>query len=268
MGFSGDGDEPEQPVAPRGWGAAVRVAAAVNTVLPLGYRPPDRSLARRTAIVTPVVGAGLGLLAAGVLSGLTRLGAAPMLAGTVTVAVVVLATRGLHLDGLADTADALGSYQPPERALAIMKSPEVGPMGVAALILVLGVQATGFAQLAGAGRWTAAGLAVTVGMVAMTWACRRGIPPARPTGFGALWADSVPVPVAAGWFAAAAALGVLAVPGRPWQGPLAVLAAWAATELLGRHARRRLGGSTGDVLGAAGEIAMGLSVLVLALGAW
>src|SRR6185503_4518642 len=144
--------------------------------------------------------------------------------------------------------------------------PEVGPFGVAALLLVLGTEAVGFGALATAGRWLAAGLAVAVGRVAMTWACRRGLPAARPTGLGSLWADSVPVPVAVGWAVLAAALAGLAVPHRPWQGPLAVLLAIAVIELLGRHARRRFGGSTGDVMGASGEVAVVLAVLVLALG--
>ncbi|MGI8666805.1 MAG: adenosylcobinamide-GDP ribazoletransferase [Jatrophihabitans sp.] len=218
-------------------------------------------------MLQPLVGAGLGLGAIGVLRGLSALGAAPALAGVLTVGALVLATRGMHIDGLADTTDALGSYRPAERALAIMKSPEVGPFGVAALVLVLGTEATGLAALACGHRWLAAGLAVAACRVAMTWACRRGLPPARPVGFGALWADSVPVVVALGWTLIAAVIATLAVPHRPWQGPLAVLLAMAVTELLARHAQRRLGGSTGDVLGAAGELAVASCLIVLALGA-
>jgi adenosylcobinamide-GDP ribazoletransferase len=254
------------PIA-TGWLAGLRLAASLLTVLPLGYRPPDEVTAHRAARLQPVVGAGLGLLAAGVLRGLVALQAPALLAGVLTVAVLVLITRGMHIDGLADTTDALGSYRGPEGALAIMKSPEVGPFGVAALVLVLGLEVAGFAALAGTGRWLAAGVAVAAGRVAMSWACRRGLPAARPNGLGAMWADSVPVPVAAGWAVLAAVVAAFAVPHRPWQGPLAVLLSVAAIELLGRHARRRFGGSTGDVMGASGELATALAVAVFALGA-
>lgn len=249
-----------------GWVAGLHLATSLLTVLPVGYRQPDPVTAARAARLLPLVGITLGLLAAGVLRGLVALGAPTQLAGLVTVVALVLATRGLHIDGLADTTDALGSYRGPEDALAIMKSPEVGPFGVAALVLVLGAEAIAFGILAGTGRWLAAGLAVVVGRLAMSWSCRRGLPPARREGLGALWADSVPIPVAAGWALLAGVAAVWAVPDRPWQGPLAVLVTIAAIEVFARHARRRFGGSTGDVMGASGELAMATSLVLLALG--
>src|SRR5690606_34391547 len=84
-------------------------------------------------------------------------------------------------------------------------------------------------------------------------ACRRGVPAARPDGLGALVAGTVPATVVLLWALAVALLALPAVPGRPWQGPLAVLAGLAAAEVLLRHARARLGGVTGDVLGAVTE---------------
>ena len=254
------------PSGVAGWLAGLRLAASLLTVLPLGYQSPDSVTARRAARLQPVVGAGLAALAVGALRGLVALQAPSLLAGIVTVTVLVLVTRGMHVDGLADTTDALGSYRSPEGALAIMKSPEVGPFGVAALVLVLGIEAAGLAALAATGRWLAAGIAVATGRVAMSWACRRGLPAARPTGLGALWADSVPVPVAVLWVVLTAASAVFAEPGRPWHGPLAVLLTIAAIELFGRHAQRRFGGSTGDVMGASGELAVALALVVLALG--
>jgi adenosylcobinamide-GDP ribazoletransferase len=213
-------------------------------------------------VAAPLVGALLGLLAAGLLAGLVRLGASAPLASASTVGVLALATRGLHLDGLADTADGLGSAAPPERALAVMRSPEVGAFGVATLVLVLLTQVAALAQLAGGSHWVSAGLGVAVGRVALVWGCRRGLPAARAGGLGALVAGTVPGWVCLLWTVAAATVGAVAA-GPP--GAAAVAAATGLAVLLVAHARRRLGGVTGDVLGAACETAVAAAWVLLAL---
>ncbi|MCW2631398.1 MAG: Cobalamin synthase, partial [Pseudonocardia sp.] len=98
------------------------------------------------------------------------------------------------------------------------------------------------------------------------WCCRRGVPAARPDGLGALVAGSQPWWRALLWWTALAAVAVLAVPGRPWQGPLSVLVAAAAVLGLSAHTARRFDGVTGDVLGAASELSVTAVLVTAAFG--
>ncbi len=148
-----------------------------------------------------------------------------------------------------------------------MRSPEVGPFGVVALVLALGVDAAAIGQLLGAGRWGAAVVGIACGRVAITTACRHGVPAARPDGLGALVAGTVPTAVAGVWVAAAVAAAVLLVPGRRLVAAVAVLAGVAVGLLVEAQARRRLGGVTGDVLGACCELATAVALTVLAVAA-
>lgn len=222
------------------------------TVLPVPAPAVDRRVAGAAITASPVVGVVLGFGALGVLRGLAALGCPALLAGLLVVGLLALVTRGMHVDGLADTADGLGCYGPPERALAVMKDGGAGPFAVVTLIVVLGVQAIG---LADAPMW-AVPLAITVGRAAFPLCCRRGVPAARPSGLGALVAESQPLWVPVAWWVVLAGAAVFAVPGRWWQGPAAVVAAGAVVTGLSVHTRRRFGGVTGDVLGAAAEVAV------------
>ena len=170
--------------------------------------------------------------------------------------MLALLTGGLHLDGLADTADGLGSRRPREEALAIMRRSDIGPFGVAALLFTVLVQIAALATVA-PGWPDAAALAVAVvtGRVAVVLATGPGSPAARPDGFGALVAGATS---ARARVTAGAALvrgdrgGRHGSVGRhpALRGVVAVLAGLCAGDLLRRLARRRLGGMTGDVFGA------------------
>jgi adenosylcobinamide-GDP ribazoletransferase len=257
------------PVPDRALRAGARLALTTFTIAPVRAARIDRAAASAAMALAPAVGALLGLGLGGVLLGLDALSAPASVSAAVTVGLGVLLTRGLHLDGLADTVDALGSYRDAPAALAIMRRPEVGPFGAAAIVLVLLVQATALAALSA--REPLAALATVVsataaGRLAATWACRRAVPAARPDGLGALVAGTVGWPVLATGTAGVAILALPAVPGRPWQGAAAVVAALAVELLLVRHVVRRLGGITGDVLGAAVESGTTLAYLGLVLG--
>ncbi len=226
----------------------------------------------------PVVGLLLGVLASVVLVVADHpLGAGPLTAAGLAVASLAAASRGLHLDGLADLADGLGSGKPASAALDIMRRSDIGPLGTVTLILTLLIQvaALGHAESAGHGRGPAALIAAVVtGRLALTWACRRGVAAARPDGLGALVAGSVrpAIPAAATLAALAAAVAAVVISatviGEPlgWTLPLAVVAGLGAGYVVQRHAVRRLGGITGDVLGALAEVATTVTLVVAAMG--
>ncbi|MFC7843534.1 adenosylcobinamide-GDP ribazoletransferase [Streptomyces sp. NPDC057382] len=251
----------------------LRFAFGTLTAFPVRVTRWDREAARGGMLCAPLAGLAVGAAAACLGLVLLALGASAPLAAVATVAVPAALTRGLHLDGLADTADGLGSGKPAEDALRIMKQSDIGPFGVITLVLVLLAQAAALAQAYDAS-WArgacAALLSATVARLALTLAARTGVPAARPEGLGAAVAGVVPVRPAA----AAALLVALAAAaaGGAW-GPygavravLAVVLALAAAEALLRHCTRRFGGITGDVFGGLAETSATAALVVVSLG--
>jgi adenosylcobinamide-GDP ribazoletransferase len=172
----------------------------------------------------------------------------------------------MHLDGLADTTDGLGSGKPAAAALDIMRRGDVGPMGTAALVLVLATQALAAgAVLERPFGWLHLLVLLCASRGALVLGCLHGVPSARPGGLGALVADSVP------WLAAASVWVVLAggltvsgvLSGQAWWLPLAGAAASIGVGWwLVARCTARLGGVTGDVLGALVELAAAVLLLV------
>lgn len=227
-------------------------AVAFLTRVPVGslvaLGPAD--LARGAALF-PAVGAGIGALVGAVTAGLdARLGL--LLAAAVAVALEALLTGAIHLDALADTADALGAGTR-ERALEVMRDAAVGAFGAVALVLDVLVKTAALAAVAvGPDPVLAVTAAFALGRtapVALAWA----LPYARAGGgSGSAFTDGP------GTAARTVALGLglgIAVLALGLRGLVLGGAALLAAGLVGLVARRRFGGVTGDVLGAAAELA-------------
>ncbi len=212
--------------------------------------------------------------------GVTAAGSDPTvgaLSSLVTAALVVTAlawiTRAIHLDGLADTADALGSGKPAEQALAIARRSDIGPFGVLSIVLLLLLQVTSLSVAIQAGSGLVALIAMAVvGRLGLTIACLRGVPAARTDGLGAAVAGTVPRAVGLPIIGIVLGVALLASMDGPGfingQGVAlgsAVIGGGLAALLVVRIAVRRLGGITGDVLGAVVEWSATTAVVLFAL---
>lgn len=248
-----------------GW----RLAVGTLTVFPV--RPPrrvDRHTARTAVLVAPTAAVLLGGTMGVVGYVGWALGLPALVSGFLAVGVLALGTRCLHLDGLSDTVDGLAASYDRAHALEVMKSGTAGPAGVVALVIVIGVQATALSALmvtpAGA---VLASLAVVVSRAALVICCARGVPSARPGGLGEVYAGSLPRTFATVvWLLAGLALAAVCEwAGLPlWRGVLAAALALAVVALLLRRVVTRIGGVTGDVFGAAIELALASLLVALA----
>lgn len=254
-----------------GWGDGLRLAVGTLTVLPAGMPSRvDRVIGGRAMVLAPAVGALVGGIAAGVVA-LVQLVRpdADLLAAVLAVLVVAGLSGALHLDGLADFADALGSRRDRETMLRIMKQSDIGPFGVVAIVGVLLVDVAALTACVQAGfGWQAVLIATTASRLTLPWSCRTTIPAARPDGLGAMVAATVrPITATLATIVVLGAALLLALPD-----PLllagtaaAVLLAVVTSILTTRRAHTALGGTTGDVLGAAVELALPVTLVTLAL---
>lgn len=257
------------------------VAAALSmfTTLPSPTFPAiTRRTAHRAVVALPWVGLVLGLLSAAFSGVLLMIGAPPLLAAATLLGLLAWWTGGLHLDGVADVADGLGSRAPATRALQIMKRSDIGPMGVISLVfvLLLGISAlSGLVPdspgLAGWLHWVLpVALGPAWGRFTILLATTERSPSARPDGFGSLvtGAGTTGTIIATGSVLALITVGTGSLFGA---GGMLVLAAasalavgWALLWL--RHLVRRFGGVTGDCFGSLIETAQLAYWLCLTIG--
>lgn len=228
--------------------------------VPSSSCPPRPEELGLSVLFFPVVGLLIGALLAGLHTVLWLVD--PGVLAALVLAVWVLLTGGLHLDGLADTADAwIGGQGNRDRTLAIMKDSRSGPIAIVVVVLVLLTKFAALqALLAGDARVIlllapVLGRAVIVLLLITT-------PYVRPDGLGAPYASYLPRLSCGLLVLLIAAVTILFL---EWQG--GVLLAVLGVGLVGwRHGLMvRLGGTTGDTLGAACELAETITLLTLAL---
>ena len=231
-------------------------ALALLTRLPL---PDHRGTGAASAWAWPLVGVLLGGLGAAVGALALAVGLTPGLAAVLVLATGAMLTGGLHEDGLSDTADGLFGGWTRERRLEIMKDSRVGSYGVLALVLVTLARWSALtAVLTGGSLWTL--LAVGALSRAPMAAIMAMLPNARGSGLS----HATGRPSRQGALAGAALAALCAGLFAGWAA-LPLLLAVAATSLwLARTAQARIGGQTGDILGAAQQLAEAAALAVLA----
>lgn len=248
----------------------LRLAAGTLTVLPSGPIPEiDKPMAARAMVLAPLAVVPLAAAAALMAWGAALVGLPELIVGLLVVAVLALGSRAMHLDGLADTVDGLGSGWDQKRALQVMRLGDIGAMGAVALVIVIGLQATAIGRVAVDLRGAILiGVAVCASRGALTLVCRSGVPAARADGLGVTVAGSVPwIATFGSWLVLAIVLGLsqVALQGSYAAGVVSAMAAVIVVTLLVQWCVRRLGGVTGDVMGASIELAFTVMIIGFAI---
>ena len=218
-------------------------AATLLTRLPVGALTGTHPQAAECVWAYPAVGAGVGIAGAAVLAAGLAAGLPQPLAAFWALAAATLITGALHEDGLADTADGFGGGRTVERKLAIMRDSRIGSFGGLALLFSLAIRGTTLALSPHPLRALVA--ASVLGRAAMLLPLLL-LRPARNDGLAHALGAARPATALAGL--------VLAAPALLWA-PGAGCAAFAASLALTALAARQVGGMTGDVLGAAEQVA-------------
>ena len=223
-------------------------AFALLSRLPL---PDHKASGAASAWAWPLVGAVLGAMAAGVASAALMLGVTPGVAAALVLATLALLTGGLHEDGLADTADGLFGGWTKQRRLEIMKDSRIGSYGMLALMLVTLARWSALtALLVFGGHWAALIATGTVSRAPMALMMAL-LPNAR--GEGLSHATGRPSQTVA-WVGLTLALAISVGLGG-WTGFALPGVALLAAVLVSISALRRIGGQTGDILGATQQLA-------------
>lgn len=221
------------------------------------------------AAMVPLAGAIVGLIPASVLIVTSGLHVPPLPAAALAIAALVSVTGALHEDALADCADGFGGGATRDRKLEIMRDSRIGAFGACAIVLSLLIRTAAASSVLAHGLWLGA-FALVVAAGASRTACLlplRLLPPARPDGLGAAAGRPSNVSLAIAG-ALAIGLGLLLLPLGIGIARMAVVGALAvaAASIVSVIAARQIQGQTGDVIGAAQQVAECVALTVLAAG--
>lgn len=242
---------------------AVRLALAFLTVVRVPIRDGEVTPAglAEARFAYPVAGLAIGLVLATLSEALRRAGATPGPSAFLLVAAGVALSGALHLDGLADSADGLFLWGDADRRLAVMRDPRVGSFGVVALALVLLGKFAALDAIHGPARSLAVLGAATIARALIL--IPAGMAPyARPEGTGRSVIDAANPRDALGAAMLASAVGLASA---GLAGLMAASVAVVVVLVLTQSAWRKLGGVTGDILGASVELAELSFLLTLGL---
>ena len=225
-------------------------AIAFLTRIPVPAGAVDEGTLGRAAAFFPAVGALLGLLLAGVSMGAEALWHSPGVCSALVIVTLVLATGGLHMDGLMDTCDGIFGGRTAQRALEIMKDSRVGAFGALGAMCVLLLKFGFISALTGDRAWKALILMPVVGRWALVYAIAR-FAYVRDVGTGRAFKEQVAGRHLVWASLLAAVIGAALLQLRFVPVAIAVwLVAWAT----GRYVSAKLGGLTGDAYGAIAEV--------------
>ena len=224
----------------------VTAAFGLLTRIPVPFLAPPRSGA---AWAWPVVGAGIAGIGAGVAGLFTALGLPPIPAAGLALATTAVLTGALHEDGLADSADGLFGGHTKNRRLEIMKDSSIGSFGALALVLVTLIRCSALGAIIATGNW---GMIVVAG--ALSRAPMAAIMAVLPNARGSGLSQTVGQPSRQAAALAAAVSLAIAVAVAGVAGLQMAVVVVAVSLAVAAIARRKIGGQTGDILGAAQQL--------------
>ncbi len=242
-------DDSNPPAARSGFLAELALAISFLTILPvIDQRPASDDTVAASFAWFPIVGFLLGVALVGEDWILAHF-FAQVIRSVLIVASLVVVTGAMHLDGLADTADALGAGRDRTRALEILRDSRVGTFGASAIFFDLTLKILALSTLAGHHRYAALIVAPMLARLAMLFVAASGLPYLRSSGSGSTLLSGrkggLPKRIVA-FFTLLVAMLV--------GDPFAVGAAAAIILAMRLFYGRWLGGVTGDLIGACGEL--------------
>ncbi len=232
------------------------------TILPLGAKKFSQANLARALIYFPVVGLFLGAILAGLNICLSSLGISALAVNIILVIVLVMLTRGIHLDGLADTADAFLSAKGKKEMLEIMRDPHIGVMGVLSLISIILLKIGLLSSVGAAVKPSALMLMCILGR----WSAVLSIysfPYARQEGKAKLFIEGMTLKI----FIISSIMVILcAYIALNIAGLVVLLIISGCAYIIGRFICKKIDGMTGDTLGAVIELTEVITLFVVCIG--